>query len=268
MKKIKIIYFIAIFIALFINIEAKESKEIDTKLQVILDLGGQMSNVRLMLESYALVGAKIPYSNPKGMLKDSILEYEALIARISKEIKDKEVKASIAKSKKAWIPVKKALNSINEETEVSIMKIKAIFIHDNIRSVIRELAYMKEYFLGQINTDNSENLNASIEIGASARRLSAHYMMKMWRLKDDTIKKHWDKGVEIYANSIAILEKSSFIENPEFKKLLKESKKELRYFIMLEKFKSKQLPTLVHKKAEKVFNNANRMSEIILSSIS
>ena len=267
MKKVRIIYFIAIFIAMLINIEAKESKKIETQLQVILDLGGQMSNVRLMLESYALVGAGIPYSNPKDILKQSMKDYESLIEQISKEFQDKEIQESITKSKKAWIPVKKALNTIYKDTKVSIMKTKAIFIHDNIRSVIRELEYMKSYFLAKTHIDNTKNLNASIEIGASARRLSAHYMMKMWKLKDDTIKKHWDKGVKIYSNSIDILKKSSFIEDPEFNKLLNESQKELRYFIMLEKFKSKQLPTLVHKKAEKVFNNVNRMNEIILSKI-
>ena len=265
MKRVKIIYFVAIFMAMLINIEAKE--KIDAKLQVVLDLGGQMSNVRLMLESYALVGSGIPYSNPKDILKKSMKEYEDLIDHISKEFEDKEIKLSVIKSKKAWIPVKKALDSIYEDTEASIMKTKAIFIHDNIRSVIRELEYMKKYFLDKSDIKNGENLNASIEIGASARRLSSHYMMKMWKLNDDTIKEHWDRGVEIYGNSIILLEKSSFVQNPQFKKLLNESKKELRYFVMLEKFESNQLPTLVHKKAERVFNNANKMNKIILSKI-
>jgi len=231
----------------------------------ILNIGGQMSNVRLMLETYAMIGLGIPYSNPQEILKKSIAEYEGVLDSLEKNFKDETILSSVKNSRAAWKPVKEALLTASGNTDKEVMKKQAQFVHDNIRSVIKELASAKKYLLKKSALKNGDILNASIEIGASARRLSSHYMMRIWKLDDPTIEKHWKNGLKIYNESIKLLENSTFAKDPSFNKYLTACSHKLKYFNMIDKLKSNHVATLVHKNAEKVYSEANEMSRLILS---
>ena len=239
----------------------------DDKTKSILNLGKEMSNMRDLLGIYTSIGVGIKYKKPKNRLLNGIKEYEDILENIKSKHSDKSIQNSITKSKKAWKPVKKALMTANRESSREEMRKEALFIHANIRSVIKELASMKAYLLSKIDAKYGAELNAAIEIGASANRLSAHYMMKMWKLDDPTIEKHWNNGVKIYTDSIKILKKSEFYNNQKFKKELDKTEKILKYFVMLAHLDSFAAPALVTMKSSKSLKNAQMMTMIILKSM-
>jgi hypothetical protein len=263
-------------VALILGITSTNAKEMKQELKIVLELGKQMSSMRNMLESYALVATDVEYKDPEKRLEVSIKEYEKLLALIDKTMKDKDITASLKASKKAWKPVKEAFLSAKDHHDHTAkddnaihkkMMDEGVFIHANIRSVIRELAKMKEHILKEEKIKHSDELNAAIEIAASSQRLSAHYMMKMWGLPDPTIQEHWDKGVKIYTDSIAILKKSVYYKDPKFKKELDSTEKNLNYFITVMMFDDKYVPVLVHEKAQFAFESANKMGKTILMQI-
>jgi hypothetical protein len=232
----------------------------------VLALGMEMSNMRNMLEAYILIGAKIDYKNPTKKLKDGILHYEDLLTSIqSKYPKEQEMQDSITISRNAWQNVKGAMELALQNESLENLKKGAIFIHGNIRTVIKEMAHMKKYLLNKSSIKNKKALNASIEIAASARRLSAHYMMDLWHLDDDTIQKHWNKGLKIYGDSIEILKDSPYIYNKKFKQLLRKCNKYHTYFTKMG-HKPKIYSILIDKKANIAFNHAKEMTQIILDS--
>jgi len=241
--------------------------EIKTDVDAILALGAEMSNVRGMLEDYTIIGAKIKFKHPDERLKASIAEYEETMGNLKKQFKDDAtIQKSVNESLTAWKPIKKALETAQTQTDTKKMKEQALFIHGNIRSVIKEAANMKAYLLGKAtNFKDIKELNAAIEIAASARRLSAHYMMKMWNLDDPTIDKHWKKGVKIYTDSIATLKKSPFYKDVAFKKLLDKTESMLQYFTMAYDMDGTYMPSVVHDKASTAFEAANKMSKMILA---
>jgi len=262
-KKIKLLILVAILS--LVNVQAGDSKN---SLKSILDLGAQMSNMRNMLETYSLIATKVTYKSPDKRLKSGIAEYESVLSSIEKNFTDADLKTSLKASKTAWKPVKTALMTALTDNDAKRMMDEGLFIHANIRSVIIELSKMKIYLLEKEKIKDRDQLNASIEIAASSQRLSAHYMMKMWGLPDPTIQEHWDQGVKIYTDSIKILKDSPYYKNADFKKLLDTTEKHLKYFNMVMTFEDKFVPVLVHDKAEKAYNSANKMSKIILDKIS
>jgi hypothetical protein len=263
-RKINLMIFVTILSFSFINIQASELKK---SLKTVLEIGEQMGNMRGMLETYALIATNVSYKAPEKRLLKGILEYEGTINDIEKNYKDKEIVTSIKASKKAWKPVKKALLTAMKDNNSKRMMKEGLFIHANIRSVIKELENMKKYLLSKYNIKDEEELNAVIEIDASAQRLSAHYMLKMWGIPDPTVQEHWDNGVRIYKESIKVLKVSQFYKNPEFKKLLDSSEKNLKYFTMVITFEDKFVPVLVQDKSGKVCKSADRMGEILLDKI-
>ena len=230
----------------------------------ILDLGKQMSQMRNMLETYALIATNVKYKLPKKRLQQSMKDYEELIIRLEKEFPDPEIQSSLARSKKAWGPLKESLQTAFENPDSAQMTKEGLFIHSHIRSVIKELALMKRYLLEKEKIENGKELNAAIEIAASSQRLSAHYMMKMWGLPDPTIQKHWDNGVRIYSDSIKLLKESKYYQNEKFKKLLDNTEKQLRYFQTVFSLGDNYMPVIVHNRAEQAYRTANEMSRMIL----
>ena len=260
-------FFLTVFLSIFLFGSLLNASQMDDKTKSILNLGKEMSNMRDLLGIYTSIGIGIKYKKPKDRLLNGIKEYEDVLENIKSKHSDKPIQDSIIKSKKAWKPVKKALMTANTTTSRDKMRKEALFIHANIRSVIKELASMKAYLLSKIDAKYGAELNSAIEIGASANRLSAHYMMKMWKLDDPTIEKHWNNGVKIYTDSIKILKKSEFYNNVEFKKELDKTEKILRYFVMLVQLDSFAAPALVTMKSNKSLKNAQMMTEIILKSM-
>ena len=258
----KLHYVLIILSLSFISLPAvvlKSDKE------AILQIGMEMSQMRNMLEAYILIGVGQKYKDPTLKLSNGITQYETILDSLSHYyIQDEAMQNSIARSQAAWVPVKKAMHLALDKQPVEKMKEGAIFIHGNIRSLIKELAFMKQHLLEQSTIPNKEALNASIEIAASSQRLSTHYMMYLWKLDDPTIEAHWQKGLAIYAESLKVLQHSSYTSNPQFASLLRSCIKYHKYFTKMGK-KEKRYAVLIDKKAMIVFNHAKEMTQIILN---
>jgi len=242
--------------------------EIKTPLDAVQALGHEMSEMRHMLETYAMIGAGVSFKLPREQLKASMSLYEEVISQMEKQFADKEIQEQITVSHTSWAPVKKALETALQKCQPSPkeMKEEAIFIHGNIRSVIKALEAMKSYMLTKTAFKAIGELDAAIEIDASARRLSAHYAMWMWDLDDPTIEQHWQKGMNIYAHSVAVLEKSTFAQKERFGKMLAKVKKQLEIFEMMHAAASRELftPALIQVRAQKTSETAMKMMAMIL----
>jgi hypothetical protein len=241
---------------------------IKTSLEAVRALGHEMSEMRHMLEIYAMIGTGVSFRLPKEQMKTSITLYEDVITQIEKSFHDKEIKQQILISRNGWIPVKKALETSLLDTRLASdrMKKEAIYIHGHIRKVIKAMEAMKEHLLSKTKFKAIKELNAAIEIDASSRRLSAHYAMWMWDLDDPTIEAHWQKGVKIYASSLALLEASTFVSDPVFKKALICVRQQLKIFLMMHDAASRKVftPALIQIRSEKACNAAIKMIKVIL----
>ena len=264
MKRSKIAAF---FVTALFSTLHLHATTITHKVDAILALGSEMSNVRAMLENYTTLGAKIAFKNPGKQLQEHITGHDALMETLKSTFKDPQVQQLVTEGLTAWAPVKKALMTAQSGADRAQMRTQAQFVHDNIRAVIKNLASLKKIFLAQTKISHPEALNAAIEIAASARRLSAHYMMAMWKLPDPTIQKHWEQGVKIWTDSISLLKQSDFYKDPEFKASLDDSEKILKQLVMYASMAQSGTftPAIVHNKCEKAFAEGNTLANKILS---
>jgi hypothetical protein len=230
----------------------------------VLVTGEQMGNMRHILEVFSMIGVGVEYKSPKKELKEAIASYEEALDGLEKGVDSAEIQTYIKKSRSAWRPLKAKMVTVFGDVGEKAMRESAQFIHDNIRHVIVELIQMKQDFLKHLPQDEREQVNAAVEIGASIKRLSAHYMMKTWGLDDPTIEKHWDRGVEIYTKSLQILKASSHYADPAFKKMLDKSQKSLNHFVTLWGFDGNYMPVLVAKRAKRDFRNAKKILSHVL----
>ncbi len=246
-----------------------QAVEIKTPLQAVQALGHEMSEMRHMLETFAMIGTGVRFRLPKEQLKHSVALYEGVIAAMEKGFPDPAIRKQIAIGRKGWAPVKKALEASLKENKPSpeAMKKGAIFIHGNIRTTIKAMEAMKAIMLHRAKFKEIKPLNAAIEVDASARRLSAHYAMWMWDLPDPTIEAHWKKGAEIYAKSLKILDASPFAADPAFRALIDMARTQLSLFGMMHTMGEHKrfTPALAQTRAAKASQAALKMIEVILA---
>ena len=74
---------VVIILSLFSTVHA--TNDLKHKTSSILMLGMEMSNMRDMLKSYIMIGAKVTYRNPIKKLKNGIAHYEYVLANMKKE---------------------------------------------------------------------------------------------------------------------------------------------------------------------------------------
>jgi hypothetical protein len=257
-------------VLMLIAAESVTAVEIDTPLDAVQAMGHEMSEMRHMLETYAMIGTGVSFNLPREQLKASIKLYEEVIAAMEKRFPDAEIQKQIAVGRKGWQPVKKALTAALQTPPPSheAMTKGAIFIHGNIRTVIKAMEAMKKYMLTQADFKAIKELNAAIEIDASARRLSAHYAMWMWGLPDPTIEAHWNKGMAIYRRSLAILKNAPYAKDPRFREQIAMVTKQLEFFEMIQRMADRKrfVPALVQVNAGKASAAAMAMAKTILES--
>jgi hypothetical protein len=234
------------------------AQTIQTPIDGVMATGKQIAQVRFMLEVYSMIGAGIKYQAPKTKLENAIHEYEETLTQLQKHFPDAAIQTAAKKSLSAWPPVKKALLTALSERNTDTTKKQALFVHGHIRTVIKERGTIKNLLLKKANTAKAQEINAGIEIAASARRLSSHYMLKMWQVPDPTIEEHWKNGMKKYRDALTLLQQSPQAKDPQITTWLKTCAKEYAFFqtlIDLDDF----MPVLAQRHANKAYNAAGQI---------
>lgn len=254
MKKI-----IALLLGCFVLVGAKVDIQIENDKSAVIHLGKELSSIRNMLEIYAQITGGIKYELPKERLQYSLEELEAFLDTLdSKYGSDTIITSSTKSARELWKPVKEILeNALAENADRKILKEKVVYVHDHIRGTIKNISKMKAHIIEVSGISHIAEINAALEIAASSRRLSAHYMMKMLNIKDPTTETHYIQGLKKYEEALLLLKASK--SSQKTADMLKIFEKRLQYFKNVWDMHI-FTPSLVVKKANEVFSMAMELA--------
>jgi len=250
---------VVLWLSCFVLLGAKVDINIENNKSAIICLGKELASIRNMLEIYAQITGGIKYKLPKERLRQSLEELEVLLDALGSRYGSDAIVTSSTKSARVlWKPVKKILeNALVKNVDRKTLKRKVVYVHDHIRGTIKNISKMKAHIIEISNINHIAEINAALEIGASSRRLSAHYMMKLLDVNDPTIEKHYQQGLKRYAEALHILKASK----PSQKTLdmLRIFEKRLHYFKNIWNMHI-FTPALVVKKANEVFFKSTELA--------
>jgi len=98
-----------------------------------------------------------------------------------------------------------------------------------------------------------------------SQRMASLYMLKVWGVKDPKFKTKLDETLALFKTSLETLEKSS-LNNDEINTLLAKVKRSFLFFEMMNRSKSKFVPTLIYKKSNDILKNMNSVTQLYVSS--
>ena len=214
--------------------------------------GKQRMFTQRMLKDYAMVGLENSFGNPGEDLEKIMSAFENHLESLIKFNTDTTTKESLEKVKVLWKPVKLALKETPSKDNAGKMQ-------EDLEALLKQSNEAVGFFSKQTGKASGEIINISGRQRMLSQRMASLYMLKVWGVDDPQFKKKMDGALTLFKTSQEKL-MASDMNTPEINTLLKKSKKSFMFFEMMNKSKSKFIPTLIYKKSNDILKDMNTVT--------
>jgi nitrate/nitrite-specific signal transduction histidine kinase len=220
--------------------------------------GKQRMYTQRMLKDYAMVGMGNTFGDPATDLKQTMEAFSDHLASLKGYAKTEETKKSLVVVETLWKPLKKEL----EETPSPQ---KAEKLQEDLEKLLKASDEATKLFAKESGKASGEIVNMAGRQRMLSQRMASLYMLKVWGVKDPKFKTKLDDTLALFKDSLEKLEASP-LNNEESKALLVKVMRSFMFFEMMNRSKSKFVPTLIYKKSNDILNNMNTVTQIYVKS--
>jgi hypothetical protein len=229
------------------------SMEISSSVQAVDIAGKQRMFTQRMLKDYAMVGMHNTFGKPDVDLVKIISNFDAAIESLLGYTKNDKTKKSLENVKSLWIPIKQVLGE-----NASVEKVGKL--QEDLEVLLKASDDATKLFAKDSDNASGNIVNMAGRQRMLSQRMAGLYMIKVWGVNDPKFKEKMLKTMDLFKTSLAELEKSE-LNTPEITKLLAKVKRSFMFFEMMNKSKSKFVPTLIYKKSNDILKNMNSATQ-------
>jgi len=219
--------------------------------------GKQRMYTQRLLKDYAMVGMGNTFGNPQEDLTTTIKEFDDHLKSLQAYAKDAKIKSALAEAEKIWTPLKKVLQG---KPDVK----KAATLEEDLEALLKASDKVTKMFAKASGKSSGELVNIAGRQRMLSQRMASLYMLKVWGVNDPEFKKKLDDALTLFKQSHEKLEKAA-INTEETKKLLAKVKRAFMFFEMMNRSKSKFVPSLIYKKSNDILKNMNQVTELYVA---
>jgi len=214
----------------------------------------QRTQTQQLFKEYLMVGLGSSYKNPKKSLSDAIVAYDRRIHKFDEYFKPllvdhPEQQKQVADALVIWLESKALL-------EVAPTKKNALTLEKNFIKMVK--------LLGKAKVLAKKSFKAVGMTGGLCRDplyMANVYLMKVWGIEMPDYKKKMDKYISHYNSNLAKL-KAYEGNNDETNRYIKDSEKAFMFFTFAYSSETVAVPTLISKKADKIFSNISTLKKL------
>jgi hypothetical protein len=200
-----------------------------------------------------MVGMGNTFGKPAEDLKKILANFQDHMESLAIYTKSKEIKKSIETVKILWIPLKKTLSEAPSKEKVAKLQI-------DLDALLKAADDTTKLFAKESGKISGESINKAGRQRMLSQRMASLYMLKVWEVEDPQFKNKLDDAMKLFKTSLDELEKST-LNTDEIKTLLKKVKRSFMFFEMMNRSKSKYVPTLIYKKSNDILTNMNSATQ-------
>lgn len=216
--------------------------------------GKQRMYTQRMLKDYAMVGMENTFGNPAEDLKQTMESFNDHLQSLKAYTKDDETKKSLEKVETLWQPIEKTLQGKPEITKVGKLQ-------EDLEKLLKASDDATRLFAKATGKTTGEIVNIAGRQRMLSQRMASLYMLKVWGVEDPKFKEKLNDALSLFKTSQQKLETSP-LNNDESKQLLGKVKRSFMFFEMMNRSKSKFIPTLIYKKSNDILKNMDRVTKI------
>ncbi|MEA2048814.1 MAG: type IV pili methyl-accepting chemotaxis transducer N-terminal domain-containing protein [Campylobacterota bacterium] len=215
--------------------------------------GKQRMFTQRMLKDYAMVGMKNSFGNPLEDLKKIMAEFESASGALKAYTTDKEIQKSITKMEALWQPIQEVLSQEAKKEKVGKLQ-------EDLEALLKVADDTTKLFSKASGKESGEVVNMAGRQRMLSQRMASLYMLKVWGIDDPQFGKKMDKAMDLFKSSLETLQKSQ-LNTEDINRLLTKVKRSFLFFEMMNKSKSKFIPTLIYKKSNDILVNMNSVTQ-------
>jgi len=247
-KKIK---WLGIFFLLTASLMAVEIQSPEDAVNIA---GKQRMYTQRMLKDYAMVGMGNTFGDPAKDLQNSIDEFTSHLAVLKAYAKKEATKKSLDEVEALWKPLQKTLKESPDLNKVAKLQ-------EDLEGLLKASDTATKQFAEESGKASGEIVNMAGRQRMLSQRMASLYMLKVWGVKDPKFKTELNNALTLFKTSLETLEKSP-LNDDEINTLLAKVKRSFVFFEMMNRSKSKFVPTLIYKKSNDILKNMDRVTQL------
>jgi len=216
--------------------------------------GKQRMYTQRMLKDYAMVGMGNTFGDPAKDLEKTMDEFTSHLAGLKAYAKKEATQKSLDNVEALWKPLQKTLKETPDLT-------KAAKLQEDLEGLLKASDTATKCFAEESGKASGEIVNMAGRQRMLSQRMASLYMLKVWGVQDPKFKTKLNDALTLFKTSLETLEKSP-LNDDEINALLAKVKRSFIFFEMMNRSKSKFVPTLIYKKSNDILKNMNSVTQL------
>jgi nitrate/nitrite-specific signal transduction histidine kinase len=214
--------------------------------------GKQRMYSQKMLKDYAMIGMNNQFGNPSEELKSTIDNFNNHLDLLLAYNQDTTIKEALQNINTAWRLIEKRLSSTATKEDISILQ-------EDLETLLKDSDAITKLFAKASANTTGKIINISGKQRMLSQRMASLYMFKVWGIDDLKFKEKMTKAMALFKISSQRLMDAK-MNTPKIKQLLHNANKAFMFFEMMNKSKSKFIPSLIYKKSDDILKDMNTVT--------
>jgi nitrate/nitrite-specific signal transduction histidine kinase len=215
--------------------------------------GKQRMFTQRMLKDYAMVGMGNTFGKPEEDLQKTISTFDDHLKSLITYAKSEETKKSLDEVKTLWEPIRQMLSEKPVKEKVEKLQV-------DMDALLKAADNATKFFAKDSGKASGEIVNKAGRQRMLSQRMASLYMLKVWGVDDPQFKTKLDDAMKLFKTSLDELQAAK-LNTDEINALLAKVKRSFMFFEMMNRSKSKFVPTLIYKKSNDILVNMNSATQ-------
>jgi len=212
-----------------------------------------------ILKEYAFFGMKNRFKNSKEQLKKHLLNYEEELSELETYLANKpDALVYLKEVREIWEPVNKIFKKTPKKNKVGELQKKT-------DKILTKMSGLMKLLLSNSSEGNNKIINISGYQGVIVERMAALYMMKTWGVNDPKFDFKMRESITFFNNTLYKMLDSPLTTSKN-KKMVKKVMRGFKFFEIMNRSKTKFIPTLIYSKTGKIHSDIKKITALYIKS--
>jgi len=210
-----------------------------------------------ILKEYSFLGMRNNFKDSKGKLEKYLTAYSKSFTSLQNTFKDSKSQEALKNTQIIW-------NTIEKDFQSNPSKDKTLALQKETDKILQEMSILMKVLLSKDKESKHDIVSIAGYQGVIIERMAALYMMKTWGISDPKFNFKMKESITFFNNSLYKMLNSPQTTKSN-KKKIKAVMRSFKFFEIMNRSKSKFIPTLIYKKTTQIHQEIKKITQAYIN---